>query len=98
MRTLRLHSRPNLTGAFNDEFIGRQFFQTHRAAGVQFVGADTDFRAHAEFRTVGEARRGVYINRRGIDLRKEGFFGVFVGGDDGIGVALAVRGARRRTP
>jgi hypothetical protein len=46
----------NLPVADAKPFIARQFFQAHRAARADFVGADADFRAHAKFAAVGETR------------------------------------------
>ena len=57
-----LSSSAYLAVAENNVFIGSKFAQAHRPAGVQFVRRYTDLRAHAEFSSVGKARRGVEID------------------------------------
>ena len=71
-------------------FVGGEFFKAHGAAGSDFVGADADFGAHAEFAAVSEARGGVPIDGGGIDFGQEFFGGGFVAGDDAIRVGGAV--------
>ena len=56
-----------LSVAFDKIFHRRQSLKTHRTASVKFLRADTDFRAEAEFKAVGEARRRVDINGRRIN-------------------------------
>ena len=67
-------------------FVGGEFFQAHGAAGVQFVGADADFGPHTEFGAVSESRRGVHVDRRGIDPLQEGLLGLFRLGENGVGM------------
>lgn len=48
----------------DDDVLGRGHLrQTHRAAGVQLLGADADLGAEAELSAVGEPRRGVDQHR-----------------------------------
>src|SRR5262245_59056034 len=56
----------HLSGAKSQPLIGGQFIEPHWAARTHFVGADADFRAHAEFPAIGEPRRRIPINRCGI--------------------------------
>ncbi len=65
----------NLPGAAEHVFVGRQFLQRHRAAGVELVRGDADLRAEAKFAAVGEARGGVPIDGRAIDLGEEALGG-----------------------
>jgi len=53
---LRSQLSADLPVADANPFVGRQLIQSHRAARADFVGADADFRAHAEFATVSESR------------------------------------------
>src|SRR5665213_2572229 len=61
----------NLPVADAEPLVAGQFVQTHRAARADFVRADADLRAHAEFAAVGEARARVPINRRRIHFGQE---------------------------
>lgn len=60
-------STSNLTVAVDIEFGRSQRFQTHRAAGVHFLGGNTDFRAQSENKTVGKPRGRIDINCRRIN-------------------------------
>ena len=62
MRERGERSGADLAGAGDDVFVGGEFFEAHGAAGVEFVGRDADFGAHAEFAAVGEAGRGVGVD------------------------------------
>ena len=73
-----------------EPFVAGQFVQTHRAASADLVGADADFRAHAEFAAVGEARARVPINRRGIHFGQKLFRVRFVFCDDAVRMRRAV--------
>ena len=53
---------PDLAGSFDDVFVAGQLLQTHRAAGVEPVGADTDLCPESEFATVVESGRCVPEN------------------------------------
>ena len=63
--------RADLSRADDHPFVGRQFFQRHRTARVQFLRADGDLRAQAERAAVVEARAGVDEHRRRIDFLDE---------------------------
>ena len=79
----------DLPGTVEDVFVGAEFVQAHRPAGVEAVGGDADFGTEAELEAVGKAGAGVVEDGRGIDSGEElsGDFSVF--GDDGIGVSGA---------
>ncbi len=47
-------------------FVRREAFETHRAAGVELVGADAELGPESVSETVSESRRGVVIDARGI--------------------------------
>src|SRR5688572_10119191 len=79
-----------LPRAFDDELVGTELGQAHRAAGVEAVGADADFGAVTELVSVREARTRVPIDGRAVDLREETPGGRFIGRDDGVAVARAV--------
>ena len=49
----------DLSRSVYDIFNRCQRQQSHRASGVEFLGADSDFGAVAEFEAVGEAGGGV---------------------------------------
>ena len=53
---------PNLAAAAHDVFAGRQFFQAHWTARVEFLVGDADLRAEAKFKAVRKARRGVDVD------------------------------------
>ena len=60
--------------------VGAKLFEAHGAAGVELVGGYADFRAEAEFKTVGETRGGVPVDGRAVDAVEE-----FLGGLAGFG-------------
>src|SRR6185295_14965932 len=86
----QLALRPHLVRSVTDPLVSRQFVQSHRTARADLVGADADFRTHAEFSAVSETRRGVPINRGGIDLIEKSFRRRFVLRHDAVGVRGAV--------
>ena len=63
----------DLAVAANDVFVGRQFFETHRAARMKLVGADADLRAETKLAAIGETGGSIPIDRRGIDFAEESF-------------------------
>src|SRR6266581_780219 len=77
-------SRSELPIANADPLVSGQFFQAHRTAGADFVRADADFRAHPEFGAVGETRRSVPIDGRGVHLGQELFCATLVCRDDAV--------------
>ncbi|MFM1944882.1 MAG: hypothetical protein RI897_3864 [Verrucomicrobiota bacterium] len=79
-----------MAGSEAEPFDGGEFFESHGAAGADFVGADPDFCAHTELVTVGEAGGGVPVDGGGVDGGEEFPGGGFVGSDDAIGVVAAV--------
>ena len=79
-------SGTHLALAANEIFVGRQFFQTHRPAGVQFIGADSDLRAETKFAAVGEASGGIPVNGRGIDFAQELLCRFLIARDDAVAV------------
>lgn len=60
-------STSDLTVAVDVELGRSQRFQTHRAAGVHFLGGNTDFRAQSENKAVGKPSGRIDINRRRIN-------------------------------
>ena len=57
----------DLTVAVDVELGRSQRFQTHRAAGVHFLGGNPDFRAQSENKAVGKPSGCIDINRRRIN-------------------------------
>ena len=49
--------------ANDDPFVGRQFFQRHRPAGVQLLRADGNFRTQSQRAAIGKTGAGVQVNR-----------------------------------
>ena len=81
----------DLSRSVYDIFNRRQRQQSHWASGVEFLGADSDFGAVAEFEAVGEAGGGVDVDYSCIDFVQE-FLGVgVVVGDDCFGVFCRYR-------
>src|SRR5882724_10878235 len=76
--------------AQNDPLEGREAFDAHRTACMEFIGADADLRAQAEFETIGEARAGVDHDAGGIDLAQETLGMHMVAGHDRVSVVAAV--------
>src|SRR5581483_2323156 len=79
-----------LAAALDEILVDRQFAQPHWAARMETVGRDPGFGTEAELAAVGEARRGVDVNRGRIDLALEARGGILVGGDDRVGKAGAM--------
>src|SRR5258705_13690189 len=79
-------SRPRLPGAVDAIFETGQLLGADRTAGVKFPGGDADFRAEAEFATVGKLRRCVMQHDRRIDLIEKFARGGLVLRHDRIGV------------
>ena len=50
----------HLTAAQYNPFLVGQAFQAHRAAHMDFVGRDADFRTQAVFKTIGKTRRRIH--------------------------------------
>jgi hypothetical protein len=73
-----LGSLPDLAGSEADPLVGAEFVEAHGAAGAEFIGADANLGPHAELAAVGEAGRGVPIDRGRIDVLKELSSGRFV--------------------
>src|SRR5665213_3727769 len=83
-------SRPGLPGAVDAVFEAGQLLGAHGAAGMKFSGGDADFRAEAEFATVGELGRCIMQHDRRIDLVEEFAGGVRVFGHDRVGMMRTV--------
>ena len=72
----RFDSRAVLFPLFNsglaipvdNEFGGRQFFESHRAEGMKLGGADSDLSAEAELKSIIEPGRGIDQYTGGIDF------------------------------
>ena len=80
----------DLSRSVYDIFNRCQRQQSHWASGVEFLGADSDFGAVAEFEAVGEAGGGVDVDYSCIDFVQE-FLGMgVVVGDDCFGVFCVV--------
>ncbi|MNJ19841.1 hypothetical protein D3C77_141650 [compost metagenome] len=79
-----------MTVADHHVFFTGQAFQADRAAGMQFVGGNTDFRAQTILETVGKAGRGVDHHRGRIDLGHELASLRLMFGHDGIGMVRAI--------
>src|ERR1019366_8980901 len=83
-------SVPHLAVANSEPLVAGQFLQAHRAARADLVSADADLGAHAELAAVGEAGRGVPINRGGIHLAEELPRSRLIPRHDAVGVRRAV--------
>src|ERR1019366_9046351 len=80
----------NLPRAVDHEFVGAELAETHRAAGVEAVGADADLGTVAEFEAVVEAGARVPKDGGAVDVRLETARGGLVARDNGITVGGAV--------
>jgi hypothetical protein len=58
----QLWSLPDLPAAGGDIFVASQFLQRHRAAGVEFVGADANLGAEFPVRNPSPSTAGMAIN------------------------------------
>src|SRR3954465_131720 len=75
-----------------DQVLERaQLAQADRPAGVQLLRRVADLGAHAELAAVGEPRRRVDVDARGIDAQLERASGRGVAGDDRLRMTRAVR-------
>src|SRR5205823_14399241 len=83
-------SGSDLSAADADPLVSGQLLQPHRAAGANFVGADANFRAHAEFAAIGKSGRGVPIDRGGIHFGKELLRMRLVARDNAVRVRRAI--------
>lgn len=79
-----------LTVSAHDIFVRAQLTQTERSARVELLGGDSDFRAEAEFESVGEAARHIPIDGRRIDTREKTLRVRCVLGYDHFGVSGGV--------
>ena len=62
---------PQLSIAQYNEFCAGELFKPHWASSVYLVSGDADLSAEAELEAVIEAGRGVYQDRRRINLAQE---------------------------
>jgi len=76
--------------AGNHPLVSCEISCPHRSAGVEFVGADADFRAQAIFAAIGEAGAGVDEDAGAVDFGGEFLDGLRVAAEDGVGVVRAV--------
>src|SRR5262249_54814350 len=67
--------------------VGGELPKAHRAAGMELLGRDADLGAEPEALAVGEPRRRVHDDDRGVDVAGEAAGGVEIAGDDRLGVA-----------
>ena len=58
---------PDLTFAIYQIFCCRKGFDSHRSAGMHLLGADSKFRAKAEFTAVCKTSACIYINAASVD-------------------------------
>ncbi len=59
---------PHLAVAGDDVFVGGELGEAHRAAGVEFLGADAYFGAEAELGAVGEGGGDIHVDAGGVHL------------------------------
>ena len=83
-------SFPDLSLAVHDIFVSCQFSKPTRAACMELVGADADFRDQAELIAVVETRAGVHHDSRTVHSGDETPCRGEVSGDNGIRVARSV--------
>ena len=69
--TVSITSGPDLARATHHILVTGELFDAHRAARMEFIGGNADFRAHAEFAAVGELGRGVMQNDGAVDAAEE---------------------------
>ena len=81
-----------LSVALDQVFVCRQLTQRHRAAGVEFLGADADLGPETELGTVGECRRDIDIYACRIYVLHVEVRGLGVLGDDGLAVFRRITG------
>ena len=83
---------PCLSIPFDDPFIGRDFFECHRASGVKLLRGDADFCAKSELSSVGKTCGGIPIDTSGINFVEEALGCLRVFRHDTLAVATAVAG------
>src|SRR5262245_2710189 len=88
--TTEMLSRPDLPRAAHAILEAGQLLDADRAARVEAAGGDADLRAEAELAAVGELRRGVVQDDRGIDLAQEFLRSNRILRHDRIGVVRAI--------
>ena len=83
---------PDVPVAQHNEFLAGQSFQSHRAARVDLVGGDADFRAEAILEPIGEAGGCIDHHRTGIHLAQETAGAAIILGNDRIGMLRTIGG------
>src|SRR5687768_11957680 len=83
---------PDVPVTQHNIFLAGQALQPYRAAGVDLVSGDADFRTESILETVGEAGGGVHHHRTGIHLAQEAAGTAIILRDDGIGMLRPVNG------
>ena len=76
--------------ALDDPLVGRQLFQRHWTARVQFLCADRDFRAHTHCAAIGETRAGIPVDCGRIHCVEEALGMIRRLGQDAVGVLGAM--------
>src|SRR5262245_44126138 len=89
-RVTKNESLSDLSGAEHDVLEGSEALEPDRAARVQLVGRDADFRSQAVLVAVGKAGGGVHHDRARIHFAQEALRARLVLRDDGVGVLRAV--------
>ena len=77
---------PYLSIPFDEPLVGADFFQSHGATCVEFLGGDANLCSEAELGSVSEGGGDVVIDTGGIDLGHEAVGCGAVFGDDALGV------------
>ena len=89
----------DLARAAHEIFIGGQFFEAHRTAGVESIGADTDLRPKTKFVAVIKTGRGIPEDDGTINAAEKFFCGSVVRCHNGVRMVgtmcLNVRDRRR---
>ena len=80
----------DLAGAVGDPAFVGEGQEADGAADVQFLRANAEFSAQAEFEAVGEARRSIPVNDGGVDFALEFSGAGFAGGEDAFRVSAAM--------
>src|SRR5690348_5768493 len=81
---------PDMPVTQDDEFLAGQPFQSYRAASMELIGGDTDFRSEAILEPVREAGGGIHHDGTGIHFAQEAACVAVILGNDGIRVLGAV--------
>src|ERR1041385_2315073 len=84
------HSLSGLALPVDNPFVTSQLFQPAGPAGVEFVGADADFGAEAEFAAVVEPRAGIDHHGGAVDACCEFASRPLVGRNDRIGMMRTI--------